>query len=175
MRMAQESGGGDEDTFRESREQSINLNTIVGDTNEEEVQEIRPEGMDKARAAVMKKKWSKSGSTSNVNDDALAKLMVTEMTAQDKKECLAYLDIKIRKVKCRERELEQQDMRFYLQPYDHLTGDQQKAMDEIRQRSRQRAAVVEGDNYGDCDSECDGGLVVQVVTVGGAVVKDKRV
>nr|GEZ43650.1 zinc finger, RING/FYVE/PHD-type [Tanacetum cinerariifolium] len=49
-----------------------------------------------------------------------------------KEERLAFLDIKRREVKCRERELEQQDMRFYLQPYDHLTGDQRKAMDEIR-------------------------------------------
>ncbi|GJZ40304.1 hypothetical protein Tco_0586867 [Tanacetum coccineum] len=47
-------------------EQSINLNTIVGDTDEDEVQEIRLEGRDK------------------------------------------------------------------VQPYDHLTGDQRKAMDEIR-------------------------------------------
>ncbi|GKF15400.1 hypothetical protein Tco_0056862, partial [Tanacetum coccineum] len=43
--------------------------------------EIRPEGMDKARADARKKKGSKSGFTSNVNEDALAKLMVTEMTA----------------------------------------------------------------------------------------------
>ncbi|GJR30885.1 ferredoxin, root R-B1-like protein, partial [Tanacetum coccineum] len=68
--------------------------------------------------------------------DALAKLMVTEMTAQEKEERLAFLYIKRREVDCRERELEQQDMRFYLQPYDHLTGDQQNAMDEIEQRSR---------------------------------------
>ncbi|GJZ85086.1 putative reverse transcriptase domain-containing protein [Tanacetum coccineum] len=81
----------------ESGEQSINLNTIVGDTDEDEVQEIRLEGRDK-----------------------------------EKEERLAFLDIKMREVECRERELEQQDMRFYLQPYDHLTGDQRKAMDEIR-------------------------------------------
>nr|GEU58484.1 reverse transcriptase domain-containing protein [Tanacetum cinerariifolium] len=78
----------------ESREQSINLNTIVGDIDEDDVQEIRPEGRYKARAAARKKKGSKSGSTSNVNEDALAKLMVTEMTAQERKERLAFLDIK---------------------------------------------------------------------------------
>nr|GEX10939.1 ribonuclease H-like domain-containing protein [Tanacetum cinerariifolium] len=77
------------------------------------------------------KKGSKSRSTSNVNEDALAKLMVTEMTAQEKEERLAFLDIKRREVEYREQELEQQDMRFYLQPYDHLIGDQRKAMDEI--------------------------------------------
>ncbi|GJX67179.1 hypothetical protein Tco_0302906 [Tanacetum coccineum] len=80
-----------------SGEQSINLNTIVGDTDEDEVKEIRLEGRDK-----------------------------------EKEERLAFLDIKRREVECRERELEQQDMRFYLQPYDHLTGDQRKAMYEIR-------------------------------------------
>ncbi|GKA22952.1 glutathione S-transferase T3-like protein [Tanacetum coccineum] len=91
----------------ESREQSINLNTIVGDTDEDEVQEIRPEDRDKARAAARKKKGSKSAGSSNVNEDALAKLMVTERTAQEKEERLAFLDIKRRKVECRERELEQ--------------------------------------------------------------------
>ncbi|GJW38532.1 hypothetical protein Tco_0064377 [Tanacetum coccineum] len=79
-----------------------------------------------------KNKGSKSAGSSNVNEDALARLMVTEMTAHEKEERLAFLDIKRREVECREREIEQQDMRFYLQPYDHLTGDQRKAMDEIR-------------------------------------------
>nr|GEY31412.1 hypothetical protein [Tanacetum cinerariifolium] len=37
------------------------------------------------------------------------------------------------------------------------------------------AAVVEGDNYEDCGGEGDGGLVVQVVAIGGAVMTDKRV
>ncbi|GJT96009.1 RNA-directed DNA polymerase, eukaryota [Tanacetum coccineum] len=50
----------------------------------------------------------------------------------EKEERLAFLEIKRREVECREQEIEQQDMRFYLQPYDHLTGDQRKAMDEIR-------------------------------------------
>ncbi|GJR01549.1 hypothetical protein Tco_0524533 [Tanacetum coccineum] len=91
----------------------------------------RPEGRDKAKAAG-KKKWSKSSASSSVNEDALARLMVTEMGAQEKEERLAFLEIKRREVECRERELEQQDMKFYLQPYDHLVGDQRKAMDEIR-------------------------------------------
>nr|GEY44780.1 hypothetical protein [Tanacetum cinerariifolium] len=84
----------------ESGEASINLNTTVGDNDEDE--------------------------------DALARLMVTEMTTHEKEERLAFLDIKRREVECREREIEQQDMRFYLQPYDHLTGDQRKTMDEIK-------------------------------------------
>ncbi|GKC60850.1 putative reverse transcriptase domain-containing protein [Tanacetum coccineum] len=90
----------------DSGEASINLNTNVGDNDEDEVQEVqRPEGRDKARAAGKKK---------------------------GQKECLAFLEIKKREVECREREIEQQDMRFYLQPYDHLTGDQRNAMEEIK-------------------------------------------
>ncbi|GJT33388.1 putative reverse transcriptase domain-containing protein [Tanacetum coccineum] len=86
----------------ESGEAIINLNTNVGDNDEDEVQEIRRlEGRDKPRA-------------------------------HEKEERLAFLEIKRREVECREREIEQQDMRFYLQPYDHLTGDQRNAMDEIR-------------------------------------------
>ncbi|GJR15627.1 hypothetical protein Tco_0798279 [Tanacetum coccineum] len=119
----------------ESGEASINLNTNVGDNDEDDVPEIpqRPQGRDKAKAAG-KKKGSKSSASasSSVNEDALARLMVNEMGAQEKEERLAFLEIKRREVECRERELEQQDMRFYLQPYDHLTGDQRKAMDEIR-------------------------------------------
>ncbi|GKB66798.1 hypothetical protein Tco_0928210 [Tanacetum coccineum] len=91
----------------------------------------RPDGRYKAKAAG-KKKGSKSSASSSVNEDALARLIVTEMGAQEKEERLAFLKIKRREVECRERELEQQDMRFYLQPYDHLVGDQRKAMDEIR-------------------------------------------
>ncbi|GKD41430.1 hypothetical protein Tco_1261637 [Tanacetum coccineum] len=116
----------------DSEDASINLNTNVGDNDEDEVQEIRrPEGRDKARAAG-KKKGSKASGSSTMNEDALARLMVTEMTAQEKEERLAFLEIKKREVECHEREIEQQDMRFYLQPYDHLTGDQRNAMDEIK-------------------------------------------
>ncbi|GJR19361.1 gamma-glutamyltranspeptidase 1 [Tanacetum coccineum] len=117
----------------ESEEASINLNTNVDDNDEDEVQEIRrPEGRDKARVAGRKNKGSKSSASSNVNDDALARLMVTEMGAQEKEGRLAFLEIKRRGEECREREIEQQDTRFYLQPYDHLAGDQRKVMDEIR-------------------------------------------
>ncbi|GJX08582.1 hypothetical protein Tco_0196514 [Tanacetum coccineum] len=54
--------------------------------------------------------------------------------AEEKQERLAFLDIKRREVECREQEIEQQDMRLYLQAYDHLTGDQRKAMDAVRIR-----------------------------------------
>nr|GFA27783.1 hypothetical protein [Tanacetum cinerariifolium] len=117
----------------ESGEASINLNTNVGDNDEDEVQEIRrPDGRDKARAAGRKNKGSKPTGSSTLNEDEMARLMVTEITALEKEERLAFLEIKRREVECREREIEQQDMRFYLQPYDHLTGDQRNTMDEIR-------------------------------------------
>ncbi|GKF13851.1 hypothetical protein Tco_0055313 [Tanacetum coccineum] len=107
----------------ESGEASINLNTNVGDSDEDEVQEIRRlEGMDKARGAG-KNKGSKASGSTTVNEDPFARLMVTEMTAQEKEDCLAFLEIKRREVECREREIEQLDMRFYLQPYDHLSED----------------------------------------------------
>ncbi|GJX28376.1 hypothetical protein Tco_0236455 [Tanacetum coccineum] len=99
---------------------SINLNTNVGDNDEDEVQEIRrPGGRDKARAAG-KNKGSKASGSSAMNDDALTRLMVTEMTTQKKEERLAFIEIKKRKVECREREVaaeyraQQEYIRFYL-------------------------------------------------------------
>ncbi|GKC61126.1 hypothetical protein Tco_1088724 [Tanacetum coccineum] len=112
-----------QNTLRPNKRQPRNLNRSNPPT---------PEGTDKAKAAGRKNKGSKSAGSSNVNEDALARLMVTEMTTHEKEERLAFLDIKKREVECREREIEQQDMRFYLQPYDHLTWDQRQAMDEIR-------------------------------------------
>nr|GEU43259.1 hypothetical protein [Tanacetum cinerariifolium] len=51
----------------------------------------------------------------------------------------AFLEIKRREVKCHERDIaaqeyrqRQKDIRFYLQPYDHVTGEQRMAMDEVR-------------------------------------------
>ncbi|GJZ04879.1 gamma-glutamyltranspeptidase 1 [Tanacetum coccineum] len=80
-----------------SGEASINLNTNVDDNDEDEVQKIqRLEGRDKARAAGRKNKGSKSSASSSVNEDALARLMVTEMGAQEKEERLAFLEIKRR-------------------------------------------------------------------------------
>ncbi|GKC61568.1 hypothetical protein Tco_1089166 [Tanacetum coccineum] len=122
---------------KESGDASINMNTNVVD--EDEVQEIRrPGGRDKARAAA-KNKGSKAPGSSTMNDDALARLMVTETITQEKAERLAFMEIKRREVECHEREVatqeyraQQEDIRFYLQPYDHLTGDQRLAMDEAR-------------------------------------------
>ncbi|GKA33738.1 glutathione S-transferase T3-like protein [Tanacetum coccineum] len=121
----------------ESGDASINLNNTVND--EDDVQEIRrPEGRDKAKAAA-KNKGSKASGSSTMNDDALARLMVTEMTAAEVAQREKFMELKMREVECREREIaateyraQQEDIKLYLQPYDHLTGDQRLAMDEIR-------------------------------------------
>nr|GEY43858.1 hypothetical protein [Tanacetum cinerariifolium] len=69
------------------------------------------------------------------------RLMVTEMTAQEKEQREAFLEIKRRDVECCELEIaakeyrqQQKDIRFYLQPYDHLTGDQRMAMNEVMEK-----------------------------------------
>ncbi|GJX70395.1 hypothetical protein Tco_0307566 [Tanacetum coccineum] len=74
---------------------------------------------------------SDGGSKSHMSfGSSSAMLMVTEMTSQEKEKRLAFIEIKKRKVKCRERKVaaqeyraHQEDIRFYHQPYDHLTGD----------------------------------------------------
>nr|GEU80104.1 hypothetical protein [Tanacetum cinerariifolium] len=117
----------------ESGEASINLNTNVGDNNEDEVQKIRrPNGRDKARAAWRKNKRLKPTGSSTLNEDETDRVDGNWDDSFGEEEHLAFLKIKRRDVECREQEIEQQDMRFYLHPYDHLTGDQQNAMEEIR-------------------------------------------
>ncbi|GJX35217.1 reverse transcriptase domain-containing protein [Tanacetum coccineum] len=121
----------------ESGDASIHLNTTVSD--EDEVQEIRrPGGRDKARAAA-KNKRSKALGSSTINDNALARLMVNEMTAAEIEQRDAFMELKMREVECREREItatkyraQQEDIKLYLLPYDHLTGEQRLGMDEIR-------------------------------------------
>ncbi|GJZ04022.1 hypothetical protein Tco_0537297 [Tanacetum coccineum] len=123
----------------ESGEASINLNANVGDDEEDEVQKIqRPIGKDNAKDAA-KKKGSRASGSSSMNDEALARLMVTEMENQEKEEHLAFLEIKMREVECREREVKnneyrqrQKDIRLYLQPYDHLVGDARAEMESLR-------------------------------------------
>nr|GEY00191.1 hypothetical protein [Tanacetum cinerariifolium] len=121
----------------ESRDASINLNNIVHD--EDDVQEIRRlEGRDKAKAAA-KNKGSKAPGSSTMNDDALARLMVTERTAAEVAQREKFMELKRRKVECREREIaaaeyqaQQEDMRLYLQPYEHLSGEQRLVIDAIK-------------------------------------------
>ncbi|GKA58916.1 hypothetical protein Tco_0758229 [Tanacetum coccineum] len=94
--------------------------------------------MDKAKAAA-KNKGSKASGSSTMNDDALARLMVTEMTAAEVAQREKFMELKMREVECRERKIaakeyraQQEDIKLYHQPYDHLTGDQRLTMDEIR-------------------------------------------
>ncbi|GJT86651.1 hypothetical protein Tco_1068368 [Tanacetum coccineum] len=86
----------------ESGDADINLNTNVGNNDEDKVQKIQqPGGRDKARAAGKNKEPKASGS-STMNGDALTRLMVTEMTAAEKEQCEAFIEIKRRKVECHE-------------------------------------------------------------------------
>ncbi|GKE08131.1 hypothetical protein Tco_1411682 [Tanacetum coccineum] len=107
--------------------------------DEDDVQEIRrPEGSDKAKAAA-KNKGSKASGSSTKNDDALARLMVNEMTSAEVQQREAFIKLKRREVECREREIasteyraQQEDIKLYLQPYDHLTGEQRLTINEIK-------------------------------------------
>ncbi|GKC60334.1 hypothetical protein Tco_1087932 [Tanacetum coccineum] len=67
------------------------------------------------------------------------KLVVTEMTATEVEQREKFIELKRREVECCEREIaateyraQQEDMQLYLQEYDHLTGEQRFAWEEIR-------------------------------------------
>ena len=101
------------------------------------MQEVpRPQGKDKAKA-LKKKGVSKSGSSAN--DEALAKMMISEMAQQTerdnelkRKERAEWMAIKRKEVEVNEYKSKQQDLMFYMQPYEHLTGEARKAVDEVR-------------------------------------------
>nr|GFB47016.1 hypothetical protein [Tanacetum cinerariifolium] len=169
MRQAQTSGAKDEDYFpttlldyeakrgkkyakryktsrsssfnTKTRNGSINKNVDAGEDEEDEVQELeRPMGMDKAKCS--KKKGL--GSSSSMNNELLARLMVSELAmhnersmAMKKEECLTFLEIIRMDMEIRERELAmheykqcQKDIMFYMQPYNHLTVDALNRMEE---------------------------------------------
>ncbi|GJW37236.1 hypothetical protein Tco_0060156 [Tanacetum coccineum] len=105
MRRAQESEAGDEDYYNralldyeaehgmqftllhcwESGDASINMNVDVGDDEEDEVEELRrPMGRDKAKG-LKKKELRSSGSSSSTNDEALARLMVSELAMHNER------------------------------------------------------------------------------------------
>ncbi|GKE41419.1 hypothetical protein Tco_1468703 [Tanacetum coccineum] len=79
-------------------------------------------------------------------DEHLARLMVSELAMHNKRaiemkneERLAFLEIKRRDVECHERELtmqeyrqRQEDIRFYMHPYNHLTKDALNHMEALR-------------------------------------------
>ncbi|GJS80503.1 hypothetical protein Tco_0730384 [Tanacetum coccineum] len=94
----------------------------------------------------MKKKGPRSSGSSSLNDDAFARLMVSELAMHSeraiemqKEERKSFLEIKRREVECLAHELEiqeyrqrQEDTRFYMQQYDHLTGDALNHMEALR-------------------------------------------
>nr|GEX69821.1 RNA-directed DNA polymerase, eukaryota, reverse transcriptase zinc-binding domain protein [Tanacetum cinerariifolium] len=87
---------------------------FAGKSEEDEVSEIRRLiGRDKAKDAA-KKKGSRASGSSSMNDEALARLMVSEIVTQN------------------ERVQRQEDVKFHLQSYDHLIGDAQVAMKALR-------------------------------------------
>ncbi|GKB88127.1 hypothetical protein Tco_0960399 [Tanacetum coccineum] len=62
------------------------------------------EELDKARAAA-KNKGSRASGSSTMNDDALAKLVVNEMTTAEVEQREAFIELKRREVECRKREI----------------------------------------------------------------------
>ncbi|GKC80415.1 hypothetical protein Tco_1131189 [Tanacetum coccineum] len=84
----------------ESGDASINLNVDAGDDDGDEVQELQRQiGRDKAKGSK-KKGAGSSGSSSSMNDEALARLMVSELATHNKRaieikkeERLAFLEI----------------------------------------------------------------------------------
>ncbi|GKC40567.1 hypothetical protein Tco_1052951 [Tanacetum coccineum] len=109
------------EVFKECVEVSINLNVDVGDDDGNKVKKIRrPIGRDKAKVSEM----------ATHNERAIG---------MQKEERLAFLEIKMKEVECRERKLtnqeyrqRQKDIRFYLQSYDHLIGDARTAIEALR-------------------------------------------
>ncbi|GKB89787.1 hypothetical protein Tco_0962059, partial [Tanacetum coccineum] len=171
----------------------------VGDDDENEVQEI-PRTMGRDKALGLKKKGvGSSGSSMNMNDETLARLMVSELATQTasaiamkKDERAAYFEIKKREVELREREFElqayrqrQEDMRFYMQPYDHLTRVQLAHMEAMRSEIKanqlyqmnHKTLIVPGTleqinhNDDDDDDEAAVKMVTAVTTVAMAAVE----
>ncbi|GKA71958.1 hypothetical protein Tco_0778174 [Tanacetum coccineum] len=93
----------------------------------------------KAMGSSKRHKSSGSRASSTMNDDALARLVVNEMTAVEVEQREVFIELKRREVECRKREIaateyraQQEDMKLYLQSYDHLTGKQRLTWDEVR-------------------------------------------
>ncbi|GKB38496.1 hypothetical protein Tco_0883438, partial [Tanacetum coccineum] len=88
---------------------SINLNVSARDDDEDDVH-VLPLPIDRDKAKGLKKKVvGSSGSSASMNDEALARLMLSELATQNKtvmamkkEECATFLEIKRREVECRE-------------------------------------------------------------------------
>ncbi|GJU49655.1 glutathione S-transferase T3-like protein [Tanacetum coccineum] len=102
MRRAQESGATDEDYFEMAlMDYQAEAGTTFKYHHCWEILKNSLKWMDKARD-VAKKKGSRASGSSSANDEALARLMVTEMASQEKEERLVVLEIKRREVECGE-------------------------------------------------------------------------
>ncbi|GJZ52651.1 hypothetical protein Tco_0607166 [Tanacetum coccineum] len=137
MRRAQSSGARDEDYFNKALfyyevefgvpftlrhccslntkfgDASINLNVSARDDDEDNVQ-VPPRPIDRDKAKGLKKKVAgSSGSSASMNDEALARLMLSELATQNKnvmamkkEECTAFLEIKRREIRIRQKSQE---------------------------------------------------------------------
>ncbi|GKB65578.1 hypothetical protein Tco_0921764 [Tanacetum coccineum] len=112
----------------ESGDASINLNANARDGDEDDVEELpRPIGREKAKG-LKKKVTGSSLSPASMNDEALARLMVSELATQSeiamamkKEEHATFLEIKMREVECRERENAMQE---YIQHQEDIRTKQ---------------------------------------------------
>ncbi|GJU84876.1 hypothetical protein Tco_1292422 [Tanacetum coccineum] len=93
---------------------------------------------DKAKDAAKKKGLRASGSLS-MNDEALVRLMVSEMASQNeraieirKEERLSFLEIKRKEVECREREIANQELRQRQEDISELSEWLEKAKVAMR-------------------------------------------
>ncbi|GKB38431.1 hypothetical protein Tco_0883373 [Tanacetum coccineum] len=91
MRRAQKSGVGDEDYFNRAL---IDYQAKTGNT---------VSGRDKVRDDAKKKgRTLRASGSLSMNNEALARLMVTEITTPEKEQSDVFLEIKRREVECRE-------------------------------------------------------------------------
>ncbi|GJY92847.1 hypothetical protein Tco_0508629 [Tanacetum coccineum] len=119
MRMARESGAGDEDYVQKA---------MIHYQAETEL------------PFKFRHYWDSGDASINLNNTVAGDdEVVNEMTAAEVEQREAFIELKKREVECRKQEIaateyraQQEDMKLYLQPYDHLTGDQRLAWDEIR-------------------------------------------
>ncbi|GJX29827.1 RNA-directed DNA polymerase, eukaryota [Tanacetum coccineum] len=153
MRMAQESGAEDEDYVQRAM---IHYQDEIGVPfkfchcwdvlkDSPKFQEIAFPNFNQGSEGSSKRHKSSGSSLFNTESgDTSINLNTTvadedEMTSTEVQQRDTFMELKRREVECREREIaateyrpQQEDIKLYLQPYDHLTGDQRLAMDEIR-------------------------------------------
>nr|GEX24222.1 hypothetical protein [Tanacetum cinerariifolium] len=155
MRMAHESGAGDEDYVQRAvihyqSETALPLKfchcwDVLKDSPKwKEI--AHPNFYTWSEGGSKRHKSSGSSSVNAESGDTSINLNTNvgdeyKMTAAEVQQREALIEINRREVKCHEREVaameyrqQQENIRFYLQPYDHLTGDQLMAMDKAREK-----------------------------------------